>query len=97
MVVGPLEWVVIAVIGVVFLMFGPKKIPELARSLGQARKEFARGSTESPNIPTEPNLGVFPASEDALIQVARKLGISTEGKTSEEISSEIVSRKMMKA
>jgi sec-independent protein translocase protein TatA len=36
----PLQWVIIAVVVVVFLMYGPKKIPELARSLGSARKEF---------------------------------------------------------
>ena len=36
----PLQWVVIAVVAIVFLMYGPKKIPELARSIGLARKEF---------------------------------------------------------
>jgi sec-independent protein translocase protein TatA len=34
----------IAVVVLVFLMWGPKKIPELARSLGLARKEFADAS-----------------------------------------------------
>ena len=35
----PLQWIVIAVAAAVFLIWGPKKIPELARSLGLARKE----------------------------------------------------------
>jgi len=34
----------IAVVVLVFLMWGPKKIPELARSIGLARKEFSNAS-----------------------------------------------------
>jgi len=40
----PLQLVMIAVIAIVFLVWGPKKIPELARSLGLARKEFSNAS-----------------------------------------------------
>ena len=40
----PLQMVVIAVVAIVFLMWGPKKIPELARSIGLARKEFSDAS-----------------------------------------------------
>ncbi|NLY20472.1 MAG: twin-arginine translocase TatA/TatE family subunit [Tissierellia bacterium] len=32
--------------GVVLLLFGPKKLPELARSMGQAVKEFKKGQEE---------------------------------------------------
>jgi sec-independent protein translocase protein TatA len=32
---------------VVLLLFGGSKIPQLARSLGQAQREFRRGSDES--------------------------------------------------
>ena len=86
MALGPLELVMIGVIAVVVLMWGPKKIPELARSIGLARKEFTSASTGS-----KPEESV--ASKDALIEVARKLGISTKGKTRDQISTEIVSRK----
>ena len=34
------------VLVVVLLMFGSKKVPELARSLGRAQKEFKDGMTE---------------------------------------------------
>jgi sec-independent protein translocase protein TatA len=86
MALGPLELVLIGVIAVVVLFFGPKKIPELARSIGLARKEFFSGTADSTQ--DEPS-----QSQDALIDVARKLGISTEGKTRDQISVEIVSRK----
>ena len=95
----PLQWVVIAVVAIVFLMYGPKKIPELARSIGLARKEFndaskvaagdvpvATGATAAASAPAAPSTG------DTLIDTAKRLGISTEGKTRDEISTEIVSK-----
>ena len=41
---GP-EWVIIAIVAVVVL-FGAKKIPEMARSLGRAQNEFKKGMRE---------------------------------------------------
>jgi len=34
------------VLAVVLLVFGSKKVPELARSLGRATKEFKRGTQD---------------------------------------------------
>ena len=34
------------VLAVVLLIFGARKVPELARSLGQAKREFAEGTRE---------------------------------------------------
>ena len=34
------------VLAVVMLIFGAKKVPELARSLGQAKREFAEGTRD---------------------------------------------------
>lgn len=39
------EWIFIVVIAVV-LIFGAKKIPELARTFGKARGEFEKGKLE---------------------------------------------------
>lgn len=33
---------------VILLLFGGAKLPQLARSLGQAKKEFQEGATEAP-------------------------------------------------
>ncbi len=41
---GGLEWIIIAL--AVLLFFGAKKIPELARGLGQGISEFRRATTE---------------------------------------------------
>ncbi len=89
MVLQGLEWVAIGVIVVVIFVFGPSKLPEVARSLGRARKEFeeaSRGITSSTSY--TPRIEETPS--DPLIDVARRLGVNTEGKTRQEISDEIV-------
>ena len=43
--VGGYEWVwIIVIVGV--LLFGAKKIPELARTLGKSKGEFEKGKIE---------------------------------------------------
>jgi sec-independent protein translocase protein TatA len=37
---------IIIVLIIVILLFGAKKVPELARSLGQAQREFKKGTKE---------------------------------------------------
>jgi sec-independent protein translocase protein TatA len=44
----------IIVLLVVLLLFGGAKLPQLARSLGQAKKEFQEGSAEQPKKPDAP-------------------------------------------
>lgn len=43
--IGGSEWIIVVVIAVV-LIFGAKKIPELAKTFGKARGEFERGKLE---------------------------------------------------
>src|SRR5271169_3265515 len=95
----PLELIVIAVIVLVFFMFGPKKIPELARSIGLARKEFSDASalasgkgltSASPVASINPTYASVPGTGDPLIDAAKRLGIQTEGKSRQELSSAIV-------
>ena len=50
----PIVWVLI--IAVVVFLFGANKIPQLARAVGQARKEFNQVSREITN-PTAPSSG----------------------------------------
>ena len=39
-------WELVAVIGIVVLLFGGTQLPKLARSIGQAQKEFKKGLDE---------------------------------------------------
>jgi TatA/E family protein of Tat protein translocase len=48
---GPMELIPLAVVAV--LIFGPANLPKLARSFGEAKKEFARSQdAEHPVTPT---------------------------------------------
>ena len=42
----PIQWVVIAVVVIALFLWGPQKIPDLARALGRARKEFDNATKE---------------------------------------------------
>ena len=42
--IGPLEILVVAVIALI--VFGPQRLPELARSIGRAMAEFRRQATD---------------------------------------------------
>ena len=42
----PGPWQILICIAVVALLFGAKKIPEIARSLGRAKGEFKKGLLE---------------------------------------------------
>jgi sec-independent protein translocase protein TatA len=81
---------ILLIIGVlaVILIWGPQKIPELARSIGRARKEFEDASKGLTNPISTPQLSASPS--DPLIDTAQRLGINTAGKTRQEISDEIV-------
>ena len=57
---------ILLIVFVILLLFGAKKLPELARSLGKSLNEFKRGQTESEpekkeEKPAEPEP---PAEED---------------------------------
>jgi sec-independent protein translocase protein TatA len=42
---GPSEWIIVAIVAIV-VIFGAKKIPEMARSMGKAQSEFKKGVKE---------------------------------------------------
>jgi sec-independent protein translocase protein TatA len=42
--VGP--WELLIILAIVLLVFGSTKLPKLARSMGQAQKEFKKGLSE---------------------------------------------------
>ena len=91
------EAISVAVIIVVIFLWGPQKIPEMARSVALAKREFEKATKEvtSPSSYSSPATSTpSPAasSPDPLIVAARALGISTEGKTKAEIAREISAR-----
>ena len=73
---GGSEILIVALI--IMVLFGAKKLPELARSLGRSKGEFEKGKAEF-----EPESGSKSRAE--LEKAAKELGIDTEGKTDEEL------------
>ncbi len=94
-----LELLSIGVIVIVIFLWGPGKIPELARALGRAKKEFEDASKEvessftgTTSTATAQPTPAPKTGDQILIETARKMGIPTEGKTREQISQEIVAK-----
>jgi len=86
-----MELIVVVVIIAAILLWGPKKLPELARSIGEAKKEWEKASREGQTFSTQ-ILTPPVSAEDTLIKTAKELGITTEGKTKDQISAEIVQK-----
>lgn len=47
------ELVIVVIVIVVIFFWGPKKLPELAKSLAEAKKEFQRTASHEPRTETE--------------------------------------------
>jgi len=41
-------WEVLLILIIVLILFGPKRLPEIARALGQSVNEFKRAMSEEP-------------------------------------------------
>ena len=87
------EWVIIGVVAIVIIMWGPSKIPEFAKALGRAKGEFDKASKEFQNAATTTaNSPSVRSKDEVLLETAKNMGISTEGKTKEQIAKEIAEK-----
>lgn len=85
------EWLIVLGILLVVFLWGPQKLPELARSIGLAKKEFDKAAKEASSAVSTASTSSTPAT-DPLITAAKNLGINTEGKTKDEITKEIAEK-----
>ncbi|MHA2393095.1 MAG: twin-arginine translocase TatA/TatE family subunit [Promethearchaeota archaeon] len=84
--VGPGYPELILILFIVLLLFGGKKLPELARSMGTAVQEFTKASKQ----PVSSGEKKENEEKEAILNAAKKLGIDIEGKDINEIAKEIV-------
>jgi TatA/E family protein of Tat protein translocase len=71
---SPMIWIL--VIGVIFLLFGGSKLPQLAKALGQSKKAFKEGIEESEHeekvAKPEARSSLASVDDEALFEEARR-------------------------
>lgn len=103
---------VVLILALLLLVFGPTKLPTIARELGKVVREFNKATSGlqeefnkmSSDLPETADISPtkFPKAspratarrnrDKALSNIAERLDISTEGKTEEQISQEIIEK-----
>jgi sec-independent protein translocase protein TatA len=76
---------IMLILVILLLLLGPSKLPSLARSLGEAIREYKKASSELLSPVAEK-----PTEEELLISTAKKLGIETKGKSTRQIAEAIL-------
>ncbi len=74
---------------IVLLLFGGRKLPELARSMGEAAREFNK-ATQEPTRYVSESARKKDDEKNAIIVAAKKLGIEVEGRDISDIAEDIV-------
>lgn len=77
------------VLFIVLLLFGGRKLPELARSMGEAAREFNKATT-NPTTYVDEKTQKEKDEKQAILEVAKKLGIDVEGRDINDIAQDIV-------
>ncbi len=80
----------VVILFIILLLFGGKKLPELARSMGSAVKEYTAATKEPIKYVEEKTKDKDEEDRDAILEAAKKLGIETEGRSVSEIAQDIV-------
>lgn len=94
--IGPME--ILLIILIALILFGPKKLPELAKAAGEAVRVFREESRklteeETQTVKTVSSKSTSSSvSDEEIKKLAEKLGVSTENKSREELINEIVEK-----
>lgn len=82
---------IILILIVALLLFGPNKLPELARSLGKATGEFKKAQMQTE---TELNHMVKPLEDkdEKIHNLAVEMGLNVQNKSNEQLIEEIRSK-----
>jgi sec-independent protein translocase protein TatA len=85
-----IEWIVLLIIVAVLLLFGPSKLPELARGVGRALGEFRRGRMEiEREISTELSTMETRDMRVRVEKAAGALGVASSGRSEMQLKLDI--------
>ncbi len=84
--IAGMEWILVLVAAGGMLLFGAKKIPQIAKSFGRAQSDFEKGKLEG-----EKEVDKMVTSDDRLklLKIAESVGIETEGLSDEQLKQAI--------
>jgi TatA/E family protein of Tat protein translocase len=80
---------VILILAILLVFIGPEKLPEIAKELGGAVREFRKVSSRVTETVNSLKV-VEKEHSDELLEIARKLKIGTKGKTTKQLINEIM-------
>lgn len=79
---------IILILAILLIVFGPQKLPELARELGRVIQEFKKASGSIVDAASE-TLKYDDDVENTILKIASKLDIDTEGKSIKDVLEEV--------
>lgn len=83
---------VILILAIILLVFGPSKLPKIARELGKALHEVNKATSMATATLNSENSATRGLPPKFLLDTARKLGLSIEGKTEKQLTDEIFAK-----
>lgn len=79
---------ILLIMVVALLLFGPTKLPELARSLGKATGEFRKGQIQG-EAELKSSVKPLNSDEEKIHKLALELGLDIQNKTTDQLIDEI--------
>ncbi len=83
---------IVLILAILLLVFGPTKLPKIARELGKAWQEFNKASSSAFETLSSVEKTVTEDKHEPLLDVAKKLNLDTEGKTEKQLGEEILAK-----
>lgn len=91
---------VLFLLAILLLILGPTKLPQLARGIGQALREFKKASQGLYDEETSKQINTVKTQSeqsaeidrDLLLKLAKKLEVNTEGKSDKELVAEVLAK-----
>lgn len=83
----------ILILAVLLIVFGPKKLPEMAKELARMMQEFNKAVSNVTNVASSA-LKDEEDEKEMIIKIARNLGIDTEGRSIKQLLEEIERKKV---